>query len=128
MITRNAFFFFFMPLISFFVGYKIVDLLMFLIGSQPETGGHAAWILRLVGGGVSVGFYSFHLFSREYKTNRKINSILGSLTMHPFLAWPMLIVVLWCIYKIVGQFGAGDCVDFVESKIFGSSIEKSGGI
>jgi ferrous iron transport protein B len=126
-VSRNIFFFFFMPLISFFVGYKIVDLLMFLIGSQPETSGQAAWILRLVGGGVSVGCYSFYLFSREYKTNRKITSILGSLTMHPFLAWPMLIVVLWCIYKIVGQFGAGDCVDFVESKIFGSSVGKSGG-
>ncbi|MCP4264615.1 MAG: ferrous iron transporter B, partial [Candidatus Brocadiaceae bacterium] len=126
-VSRNAFFFFFMPLISFFVGYKIVDLLMFLIGSQPETSGQVAWILRLVGGGVSVGCYSFYLFTREYKTNRKITSVLGSLTMHPFLAWPMLIVVLWCIYKIVGQFGAGDCVDFVESKIFGSSLEKSGG-
>ncbi len=126
-VSRNAFFFFFMPLISFFVGYKIVDLLMFLIGSQPETSGQILWILRLVGGGVSVGCYSFYLFSREYKTNRKITNVLGSLTMHPFLAWPMLIVVLWCIYKIVGQFGAGDCVDFVESKIFGSSLEKSGG-
>ncbi len=47
--------------------------------------------------------------------------------MHPALAWPMLIVVLWGIYKIVGQFGAGDCVDFIESKIFGSSLEMSGG-
>ncbi len=126
-ITRNTFFFFFMPFISFFVGYKIIDLLMFLIGSHPETSGQAVWILSLVGGGISVGCYSFYLFSREYRTNRKINSILGTLTMHPFLAWPMLIVVLWCIYKIVGQFGAGDCVDFVESKIFGSSLEKSGG-
>ena len=27
----------------------------------------------------------------------------------------------------MGQFGAGDCVDFVESKIFGSSLERSGG-
>jgi ferrous iron transport protein B len=92
-----------------------------------DTGGLTAWILRMAGGGISVGCYSYHLFSREYRSNRKITNILGTLTMHPGLAWPMLIVVLWCIYKIVGQFGAGDCVDFVESKIFGSSLEMSGG-
>ena len=126
-ISRNIFFFLLMPLFSFFVGYKIIDLLMFLIGNHPDSSGLLPLILRLLGGGVSVGCYSFYLFSREYKSNRKITSVLGSLTMHPFLAWPMLIMVLWCIYKIVGQFGAGDCVDFVESKIFGSSLEKSGG-
>ncbi len=126
-ILRNSFFFFFMPLFAFFVGYKVIDLLMFMFAGPLDTGGQAAWILRLACGGMSVGFYSFYLFSREYRSNRKVTNILGTLTMHPALAWPMLIVILWCIYKIVGQFGAGDCVDFVESKIFGSSLEKSGG-
>ncbi|MBT6047909.1 MAG: ferrous iron transporter B [Candidatus Scalindua sp.] len=126
-ISRNLFFFFFMPLFTFFVGYKVIDLLLFMFAGPLDTGGQAAWIMRLAGGGISVGCYSFHLFSREYGSNRKITNILGTLTMHPGLAWPMLIVVLWCIYKIVGQFGAGDCVDFVESKIFGSSLEMSGG-
>ncbi len=126
-ILRNLFFFFFMPLFTFFVGYKVIDLLMFMFAGPLDTSGQAAWILRLAGGGVSVGFYSFYLFSREYRSNRKVTNILGTLTMHPALAWPMLIVVLWCIYKIVGQFGAGDCVDFVESKVFGSSLEQSGG-
>ncbi len=126
-ISRNTFFFFIMPLVSFFIGLKIIDLLMFLIANYVVTGGQTALISRLAGGGVSVGFYLFYLFSREYKSGRKITSILGTLTMHPVMAWPMLIVVLWCIYKIVGQFGAGDCVDFVESKIFGSSLEQSGG-
>jgi len=126
-ILRNTFFFFIMPLVSFFIGLKVMDLLMFMIANYVVTGGQTALISRLAGGGVSVGFYLFYLFSREYKSGRKITSILGTLTMHPVLAWPMLIVVLWCIYKIVGQFGAGDCVDFVESKIFGSSLEQSGG-
>ncbi|MHC4321996.1 MAG: FeoB small GTPase domain-containing protein, partial [Planctomycetota bacterium] len=126
-VLRNLFFFFFMPLFTFFVGYKVIDLLMFMFAGPLDTSGQAAWILRLAGGGVSVGCYSFYLFSREYRSNRKVTNILGTLTMHPGLAWPMLIVVLWCIYKIVGQFGAGDCVDFVESKIFGSSLEMSGG-
>ena len=126
-ISRNLFFFFFMPLFTFFVGYKVLDLLLFMFAGALDTGGLTAWILRMAGGGISVGCYSYHLFSREYRSNRKITNILGTLTMHPGLAWPMLIVVLWCIYKIVGQFGAGDCVDFVESKIFGSSLEMSGG-
>jgi ferrous iron transport protein B len=126
-ISRNAFFFFIMPLVSFFIGLKVMDLLMFMIANYVVAGGQTAMILKLVGGGVSVGSYSFYLFSREYKTGRKITSILGTLTMHPVLAWPMLLVVLWGIYKIVGEFGAGDCVDFIENKIFGSSLEMSGG-
>ena len=126
-VARNTFFFFIMPLVSFFIGLKIMDLMMFMASGYITSSEQMLWILRLAGGGVSVGCYSFYLFSREYKTNRKITDILGSLTMHPALAWPMLIVVLWGIYKIVGQFGAGDCVDFIESKIFGSSLEMSGG-
>ncbi|MFQ5687227.1 MAG: FeoB small GTPase domain-containing protein, partial [Candidatus Scalindua sp.] len=126
-ISRNAFFFFIMPLVSFFIGLKVMDLLMFMIANYVAASGQTALILRLAGGGVSVGFYSFYLFSREYKTGRKITGILGTLTMHPVLAWPMLLVVLWGIYKIVGEFGAGDCVDFIENKIFGSSLEMSGG-
>ena len=126
-VSRNLFFFFFMPLFTFFAGYKVMDLLMFLVTGYLDPSEQTAWILRLAGGGVSVGCYSYHLFSREYKSKRKITNILGTLTMHPAFAWPMLIVILWAIYKIVGQFGAGDCVDFVESKLFGSAVEQSGG-
>lgn len=126
-ISRNVFFFFIMPLVTFFIGLKVMDLLMFMIASYVAASGQTALILKLAGGGVSVGFYSFHLFSREYKSGRKVTSILGTLTMHPFLAWPILLVVLWGIYKIVGEFGAGDCVDFIENKIFGSSLVMSGG-
>jgi len=102
-ISRNLFFFFFMPLFTFFVGYKVLDLFLFMFAGPLDTGGQTAWILRLAGGVISVGCYSYHLFSREYRSNRKITNILGTLTMHPALAWPMLIVVLWCIYKIVGS-------------------------
>ena len=125
--ARNVFFFFIMPLVSFFIGLKITDLLMFMIANYVAASEQMAMILRLVGGGVSVGFYSFYLFSREYKSGKKITGILGTLTMHPVLAWPILLVVLWGIYKIVGEFGAGNCVDFIENKIFGSSLEMSGG-
>jgi ferrous iron transport protein B len=126
-VLRNIFFFVIMPLVSFFVGFKVVDLFLFAIASYVVAGGQMALILKITGGAISVGFSSFYLFVREYRTNRKISSILGSLTMHPSMAWPILIVVLWGIYKIVGEFGAGDCVDFIENKIFGSSLERSGG-
>ncbi|ODS34621.1 MAG: ferrous iron transport protein B (GTP binding) [Candidatus Scalindua rubra] len=126
-LLRNVFFFLIMPLVSFFVGFKIMDLLMFVIASQMAAFGQMALILKIAGGAISVGFFSFYLFTKEYRANRKISSVLGTLTMHPGLAWPILIVVLWGIYKIVGEFGAGDCVDFIENKIFGSSLERSGG-
>jgi ferrous iron transport protein B len=126
-ISRNAFFFFIMPLVSFFIGLKVMDLMIFMASGYITASEQMSWILRFTGGGISLGCYSIYLFSREYRTRRKITDILGSLTMHPALAWPMLLVVLWGIYKIVGQFGAGDCVDFIESKIFGSSLEMSGG-
>jgi ferrous iron transport protein B len=126
-ISRNAFFFFIMPLVSFFIGLKVMDLMIFMASGYITASEQMSWILRFTGGGISLGCYSIYLFLREYRTRRKITDILGSLTMHPALAWPMLLVVLWGIYKIVGQFGAGDCVDFIESKIFGSSLEMSGG-
>jgi ferrous iron transport protein B len=34
---------------------------------------------------------------------------------------------LWIVYKLVGEFGAGVCVDFFENKIFGSTLTPSEG-
>ena len=124
-VLRNFFFFFFAPLFSFLIGFKVTDLFLFTISDNASAGGEL--ILKIAGGIISLGFFSYYLFAREYKTKRTTSNILGSLMMHPVLAWPILIVVLWCIYKMVGEFGAGDCVDFIENKIFGSSVEKSGG-
>ncbi len=124
---RNLFFFFLAPLFTFAVGFKIADLLLFTILDSGSESGQLMLYLKIAGGVISLGFFSYYLFSREYKSKRTASQILGSLTMHPILAWPILIVVLWCIYKMVGEFGAGDCVDFIENKIFGSSVEKSGG-
>jgi len=124
---RNIFFFLIMPLFSFGIGYKVTDLFLFTISRYIVSGNQTALILEFAGGIVSIGCYSFYLFSREYKTKRKVPHIISSLAMHPILGWPVLLVVLWCIYKMVGEFGAGNCVDFIENKIFGSSIERSGG-
>lgn len=126
-VLRNAFFFVIMPLFSFSIGFKAVDLLLFVIANYVAPSGQMELLLKITGGTISVGIFSFYLFTREYKTDQKISDILGRLTMHPILAWPILTVVLWGTYKVVGEFGAGDCVDFIENKIFGSSLEKSGG-
>src|SRR3990167_3252477 len=47
---------------------------------------------------------------------------LGNLSMHPFWGIPILLFVLYFMYKLVGEFGAGVIVDFMEKVIFGKYI------
>lgn len=44
---------------------------------------------------------------------------LGNLTIHPFWGIPVLLLVLYLLYQIVGVFGAQICVDFLEERLFG---------
>ncbi len=46
----------------------------------------------------------------------------GRLSMHPVWGIPILLAVLYITFKIVGQFGAGTCVDFLESVVFGEYV------
>jgi ferrous iron transport protein B len=46
----------------------------------------------------------------------------GRLSMHPIWGIPILLMVLYITYKIVGEFGAGTCVDFMESIVFGEYV------
>ena len=39
--------------------------------------------------------------------------------MHPVAGLPILAAVLWLVYQFVGVFGAGICVDWIESGLFG---------
>ena len=48
-----------------------------------------------------------------------IRDKLGYLTMHRWYGIPFIILVLFLLYELVGKFGAGVCVDFIEEKIFG---------
>lgn len=52
-----------------------------------------------------------------------ISKRLGELAMHPFWGIPVLLLVLYVTWYIVGNIGAGISVDFLESKIFGSFPE-----
>jgi ferrous iron transport protein B len=124
---RWIFFLVIMPAISFFLAYKIMDMALFFISRFLGISEDVAWVLKLVAGVVSIALFSIHLYLKELKSKRTIAEILGRLTMHPVAALPILLIALWVIYKVVGEFGAGDCVDFLENKIFGSAIEPSGG-
>jgi ferrous iron transport protein B len=48
--------------------------------------------------------------------------MVGNLSQHPVWGIPILAFVLYFIYLFVGQFGAGTCVDFLESVVFGEYI------
>jgi ferrous iron transport protein B len=47
---------------------------------------------------------------------------LSRLTTHPILGWPILLAVLFVVYKFVGEFGAGTLVGFMEETVFGEWI------
>src|SRR3990170_6235477 len=61
------------------------------------------------------------------ETSPVFSEHLGRWMMSPVWGFPILILVLFLIYKFVGQFGAGTSVDFLESKVWGSAEEPSGG-
>lgn len=47
---------------------------------------------------------------------------LSSLTTHPIGGIPILLAIMYLIYKFVGEFGAGTSVDFLEEVIFGKYL------
>jgi ferrous iron transport protein B len=56
---------------------------------------------------------------REAKRNASWTLRLGRLMVHPVWGLGFLMAVLYTTYKIVGEFGAGTSVDFVEEVVFG---------
>lgn len=51
--------------------------------------------------------------------SKAIARTISELTLRPIVGIPLLIVFLYFgIYKFVGEFGAGFCVDFLESTVF----------
>ncbi|OQY97944.1 MAG: hypothetical protein B6D35_13760 [Candidatus Brocadia sp. UTAMX2] len=126
-VLRKTFFYFLVPLASFFMGYKLSALVMYLIVSQFSSGSILPLIVSLTIGGISALSFSRYLYLREYRAKSTIAEVLGRITMHPVAAFPLLLIILWIIYKLVGEFGAGTCVDFFEEKVFGRSLIPSGG-
>lgn len=62
------------------------------------------------------------ILSTKKSAGVSLADILGRWTMHPIAGIPFLLLVLYIIYKFVGEFGAGTSVDFLESVVFGQYI------
>lgn len=126
-LVKGVFFYFLAPLAAFFIGYKLMVLVMSMISLKVLQNDIGNVIAPLAAGVVSLACFSSYLFLREYKSRSTVSDILGRITMHPVAAFPLLVIVLWIIYKLVGEFGAGTCVEFFEHKVFGNSLLPSGG-
>ncbi|MEE9488490.1 MAG: ferrous iron transporter B [Candidatus Brocadiales bacterium] len=124
---RVLFFFLIMPVLSFAIGYKTMDLVQFLFSRQLTPPPILDLGLNLAGGTALTVLMCMHLYTNELRTKRTISEVLGNVTMHPVFAYPIILILLWLVYKLVGEFGAGTSVDFIENKIFGQAGEPSGG-
>ncbi len=59
---------------------------------------------------------------KEDKTNGSVAGFIGDISMHPVWGVPIVLLVMFIMYKIVGEFGAGVSVDFFENVVFGEYI------
>ncbi len=98
------------------------------------TGWTAYWILSTVEGfarhaysafpvhaGAIVGLASLALASRMGDVrDAMLSRTLGRLATHPVWGLAILAFVLLLAYKVVGVFGAGTAVDFIENRVFGA--------
>jgi ferrous iron transport protein B len=55
-------------------------------------------------------------------SKKRVSIFLENLTIHPVWGFPFLFLVLYGLYKFVGEFGAGTMVDFIEEVIFGKYL------
>jgi len=60
--------------------------------------------------------------SRRAVAREPLAAVLGRLAIHPVAGLPLVIAVLYLLYKFVGEFGAGTLVDFLEGVVFGRYI------
>ncbi len=47
---------------------------------------------------------------------------LDAWTVHPVLGWPIVLLIIYLVYKFVGEFGAGTMVNWVQGTVFGGWI------
>ena len=77
--------------------------------------------LGAVAGGIAVSLAAWAGDARD----ARMSQWLGRMTTHPVWGLPVLAVVLLFAYKVVGVFGAGTAVDFVENRIFGAVVAQA---
>jgi len=110
----------------FFVGYKFTDLLLVLVQAVTRLEVAALWP-RWAGGIAILLAAAIAWHRRPIRGRGTPGEAFSRLALSPVSAIPIIVVVLWLIYVIVGQFGAGTVVDFVEGKVFGLPSTPSGG-
>ncbi len=59
---------------------------------------------------------------KQLQPESPLARFLGQITLHPVWGVPILITVLYAMYQVVGVFGAGTLVDFMENVVFGQWI------
>ncbi|HFB67716.1 MAG TPA: ferrous iron transport protein B [Calditrichae bacterium] len=59
---------------------------------------------------------------KQLQPESPVSQFLGRLTVHPIWGVPILLAVLYAMYQVVGVFGAGTLVDFLENVVFGEWI------
>jgi Fe2+ transport system protein B len=79
----------------------------------------AAAIAPVIGALVGLGSLAYFARVGDHKDSDNARRF-GRLAVHPVWGVPILLVVLFFAYKIVGEFGAGTAVDFLENGAFGS--------
>ncbi len=62
------------------------------------------------------------VFSQEKREKGRTARVISNWTTHPIAGVPILIFVLYAMYKWVGEFGAGLGVDFLFNVVFGKAI------
>ena len=90
-----------------------------LTGREAPPGSPPAFLARyhealLAHAGAIARSHATEGVSRGAHVSRR----LGRLAVHPVWGWPILALVLWALYELVGVFGAGTLVDLVEDGLF----------
>ena len=111
-----------LAVVAFLVGYKLADLLLCFSPLPGRIGPlHYYSLLALPGLFCSLLYLRF-IRDPYFDRANSFRSLLGLLTMRVRTAVPLIIVTLWLLYVVVGQFAAGICVDYLGSTVFGEYI------
>ncbi|MHC4251417.1 MAG: FeoB small GTPase domain-containing protein [Planctomycetota bacterium] len=105
-----------------------VARLIFLRGPPRFAALGWAWSAVLAHGAglVSAALYSVSALRREYRGGGTATAAFARLSVHPVGGAPLLLFMLWVVYRIVGVLAAGTCVDFLEGEVFGSADPATG--
>jgi ferrous iron transport protein B len=65
---------------------------------------------------------AYEVYATAKGTRTSLGERAGWWAVHPLWGWPILAGVLFIVYKLVGELGAGTLVDFLEGTVFGQWI------